>query len=99
MPLKLDGFEIEDRYLTSLKDRGDTIVTFRGRALEEKGKEICEELSKFKKSDMIEVLAVNASNSLWREGIYEIMELKIIPPPLDRAPAIYRFSGLLAPVY
>ena len=98
MYLELNDFEIGNRHLSRVFWTHDQELWFKGVALEEDGKRIHDRLSEFKKGQTIEVGAETSSYDIF-EGICEIVEIKIPPPEVDKAPAIYRFSGILKPIY
>lgn len=99
MYLKLDNIErIEHKNLTDIILGHDKYVHFSGRALENEGKRIHEQLSKLKIGEIIEV-EFDTNHYHPHEGIYEIVKLDIPHPDTNKAPVIYRFSGILKPVY
>lgn len=97
MYLKLDDLEIERKNLKAVVFDIDHRILFAGRALEAEGKRICDRLSKFKEGQIIEVEAESSDYGRY-EGICEVVEMKFPPPTLDKAPAIFRFEGILKQV-
>ena len=94
----LDDLEIQNKHVNSVFFGHDQTMHFSGRALEEDGKKIGDRLSRFKKGQIVEVVADTSSYRHY-EGICEIIEIEFPPPTIDKAPAIYRFRGKLKPVY
>jgi len=98
MSFQIDDLEIISKHLQSVFWTHDKELWFKGIALEEKGKGICDRLSQFKKGQIVEVEGSTDNYSIV-EGIFEIIEITIPPPDVSKAPAIFRFSGRLKPVY
>jgi len=96
MTLKIDTLEIEDRNLIGFGVDHDASVYFRGRALDDEGKNICEQLLKFKKGSTVKVILKRDHDT--KQGFYEVVEIEI-PPREEKDRIIYRFSGRLKPVY
>ncbi len=98
MHLKLDDFEIQNKYLTRVSYDHQNWIHFRGIALEEKGKQIQNRLSKFKKGEIIE-FEVETSDFHRSEGYCEIVEIITHPPKEpNKASVIYEFSGQVKPL-
>jgi len=96
MYIRLDGLEIENKHLTTVAWYTAYLV-FAGVALEEHGKRICDQLSKFKEDQIVEVEAELKDYNHY-EGICKIVKIEFPSPTLDKAPAIYRFRVDLKPV-
>jgi len=97
MPLSIDTLKIEDKNLTGLNVGYDKEIYFSGRALDDRGKEICDKLSGFKVGSTVEVI-LESNQYGRRQGFYELYE-RVIPPREVTDRAIYRFSGKLRPVH
>jgi hypothetical protein len=97
MKLKLDDVEIKNKYLSRVFWTHDQELWFKGIALEESGKKIHDQLSRFKNGEIVEVEAETSSYDIF-EGICEIVEIDL-PTPENVAPMLFRFSGKLKPIY
>jgi hypothetical protein len=100
MYLVIDELKIENRHLTGVIMDSDRTIMFQGRAIEDEGKRICEELSKFQKGQIVEVEAEFDDYRLW-EGICKVTNIGIQTPELASPMAkelIYRFYGELEPI-
>lgn len=94
----MDELRIENRHLTHvILSAIPNAIMFKGRALEDEGKRICEELSKFQKGQIVEVETELDNHNLW-EGICKVTSIGIQVPKLASPMAkelIYRFDGEL----
>jgi len=90
MYLLLQTAEFDEKNVQFLALDSDQHLHFRAIALDEKGKELYEKLSKFRVGEVVDVIAETDSGHF--EGYYKIVKLE---KELPEADAFYRFHGEL----
>jgi hypothetical protein len=87
MSVSIDDVEIEGHYIEIFQGSYSGLI-LSGKALEEKGKEICDALKQFKKGDSVQI----TDNYKWKNsGVWEIVEIDCSVDS-SKAPATYGFK-------